>query len=190
MTNFSWNVVYAWHALSMRLGKNLTGGAKEAAPKAIDIGDLIRNGETDATEFKSTLRTNLHTGVTDEKIQLACLKTIAAFLNAKGGSLLVGVADDGQVLGLQADGFASEDKMGLHLVNLIRDRIGEVFLPYVHPRFEEQAGQRVLLVQCEAGPKAAFVKDGAAQRFYVRGANATTELTGISVTDYVKQRFV
>jgi hypothetical protein len=169
--------------------KLLTGGAKEAAPKLINVGDLILQGESDAVEFKSTLRTNLHTGQPDEKIQLAVLKTIAAFLNAKGGSLLVGVADDGEVLGLQADGFPNDDKMGLHLVNLIKDRVGDVFLPYVHPHFEDQAGQRVLLVQCEPGPKAAFVKDGNAQRFFVRGANATTELTGLSLTDYVKQRF-
>ena len=61
------------------------------------------------------------------------MKTIAAFLNAGGGTLLIGVADDGGVVSLAADGFANEDKMGLHLVNLIRDRIGDLFLPYVHP---------------------------------------------------------
>jgi hypothetical protein len=49
--------------------------------------------------------------------------------------LLIGVADDGSLVGLSPDGFPNEDKMSLHLVNLIRDRIGEVFLPYVHPDF-------------------------------------------------------
>jgi hypothetical protein len=38
-------------------------------------------------------------------------------------------------------------------------------------------------------PKPAFVKDGSPQRFFVRGGNATTALSGASVTDYVKQRF-
>jgi hypothetical protein len=51
--------------------------------------------------------------------------------------------DDGKVLGLAADGFPNEDKMGLHLVNLIRDRIGDVFLPYVHPHFEDEDDERV-----------------------------------------------
>ena len=88
-----------------------------------------------------------------------------------------------------ADGFANEDKMGLHLANLIKDRIGDIFLPYVHPHFEDDGGQRVLVVRCERGPKAAFVKDGNNQRFFVRGGNTTVELTGISVTDYAKQRF-
>lgn len=168
----------------------LTIGAPPA-PKLLPIviNDLISGGETDAVEFKSTLRTNLHTGHVDEKIHLAALKTIAAFLNAKGGTLLVGVADNGEVLGLGSDGFPNEDKMGLHLVNLVKDRLGDVFLPYVHPHFEDQDEQRVLAIRCEKGPKAAFVKDGNLQRFFVRGGNATMELTGASVTDYVKQRF-
>ena len=169
--------------------KQLTGKSVDAAAVAPSISDLVNAGESDAVEFKATLRTNLHTNQIDEKMQLAAIKTIAGFLNAKGGTLLIGVTDDGAVLGLDADGLASEDKMGLHLVNLVRDRIGEVFLPYVHSRFEDQEGRRVLAVRCEPGPKAAFVKDAGLHRFFVRGGNSTAELSGPSVTDYVKQRF-
>ncbi|MGH7171193.1 MAG: GmrSD restriction endonuclease domain-containing protein [Gemmataceae bacterium] len=172
----------AWKLLTI-------GSAPAAAAAPVAIADLIAGGESGAVEFKSTLRTNLHTGQVDDKIQLAALKTIAGFLNAKGGTLLIGVADGGEVLGLMADGFTNEDKLGLHLVNLIKDRVGEVFLPYVHPHFEDQNGARVLAIRCEKGPKAAFVKDGSLQRFFVRGGNATTELSGSSVTDYAKQRF-
>ncbi len=168
----------------------LTVGSAPAAPVApIAIADLIAGGETGAVEFKSTLRMNLHTGQIDDKIQVSVLKTVAGFLNAKGGTLLIGVADDGEILGLDADGFQSEDKLGLHLINLVRDRMGEVFLPYIHPHFQDQNGGRVLAIRCEKGPKAAFLKDGNLQRFFVRGGNATAELSGASVTDYVKQRF-
>ncbi|MDR7154749.1 hypothetical protein J2W40_001564 [Sphingobium xenophagum] len=169
--------------------QRLTGNLKAEPIKTASIAELIAGGETGAVEFKSTLRTNLHTGQPDEKMHLSALKTITGFLNAKGGTLLIGVSDNGEVLGLSADGFPNEDKMGLHLVNLIRDRIGDIFLPYVHPHFEEQDGVRVLAVRCEQGPKAAFVKDGNQKRFFVRGGNATTELMGNSITDYVKQRF-
>ena len=169
---------------------NVLVGDSKAEPAApLNVAELIAGGETGATEFKSTLRTNLHTGKHDEKILLSALKTIGGFLNAHGGTLLIGVADDGEVLGLSADGFPNEDKMGLHLVNLVKDRIGDVFLPYVHQHFEDQDGERILTIRCEKGPKAAFVKDGSQQRFFVRGGNATAELLGNSVTDYVKQRF-
>lgn len=172
----------AWEQLTI-------GAPPTAEVPRIVVNDLISGGETDAVEFKSTLRTNLHTGQVDEKIVMSALKTVAGFLNAKGGTLLVGVADDGEVLGLGADGFPNEDKMGLHLVNLVKDRLGDVFLPYVHQHFEDQDEGRVLVVRCEKGPKPAFVKDGNLQRFFVRGGNSTAELTGASITDYVKQRF-
>jgi len=164
-------------------------GGSPVAKVAPTTAELIAGGETEGVEFKSTLRANLHTGQPDDKMQMAGLKTIAAFLNAGGGTLLIGVADDGAVTGLAADDFANEDKMSLHLVNLIRDRIGELFLPYVHPEFVEHDGGRVLSIRCERGPKPAFVKEGAAQRFFVRGANATAELIGQAVVDYSAQRF-
>ena len=169
--------------------KQLSGDAEEASAVTISVADLISSGESDSVEFKSTLRTNLHTGQPDEKIQLSVLKTLGAFLNASGGTLLIGVSDSGEPLGLDADGFANEDKMSLHLVSLIKDRIGVEFLPYVHLHFDDQAGQRVFIARCERGPKAAFVKDGSSQRFFVRGANATFELSGASMADYIKQRF-
>ena len=166
----------------------LSGGAPTPAP-TVDVPALIAAGEGGSVEFKATMRTNLHTGQVDSRMELAVLKSLAGFLNAQGGRLLVGVADDGQVLGLKADGFVNEDKMALHLVNLVRDRIGELFLPYVHPAFQDQDGERVLVVRCERGPRPAFVKEGGVQRFFVRGGNATAELSGASVTDYVRQRF-
>jgi len=172
----------AWELLTV-------GSVPASTVEPIAIADLIAGGETGAVEFKSTLRTNLHTGQIDEKIQLAALKTIGGFLNAKGGTLLIGVADNGEVLGLQHDGFENEDKLGLHLVNLVKDRIGAVFLPYVHPHFQDENGGRVLAIRCEKGPRAAFLKDGSLQRFFVRGGNATTELSGASITEYVRQRF-
>ena len=193
-----WEIPYSEFLVARRLRmaqvvrdawQRLTGDLKAEPVKTASIAELIAGGETGAVEFKSTLRTNLHTGQPDEKMHLSSLKTITGFLNAKGGTLLIGVSDNGEVTGLSADGFPNEDKMGLHLVNLIRDRIGDIFLPYIHPHFEEQDGVQVLAVRCEQGPKAAFVKDGNQQRFFVRGGNATTELMGNSITDYVKQRF-
>ena len=76
--------------------KHLTGDLPEAHAKIPSVSELIATGESDDVEFKSTLRTNLHTGQIDDKMQSAVLKSIAGFLNAKGGTLLIGVADDGE----------------------------------------------------------------------------------------------
>jgi len=51
------------------------------------------------------------------------LKAIVAFCNSAGGELLIGVADDGSIVGIEHDGFSNEDKFQLHLRNLLLERI-------------------------------------------------------------------
>ena len=167
----------------------LRDGSPVSATAAVVVEELIRGGEGLHVEFKSTLRVNLHTGERDPKMELAALKTIAGFLNSRGGTLVIGVSDDGETLGIEADGFASEDKMHLHLVNLLKDRMGAQHSLYVHPRFEDRDGSRVLVVQCWAANSAVFIRDGDLERFYVRTGAATTELNARQAQEYATQRF-
>ncbi|MCY1464978.1 putative DNA-binding domain protein [compost metagenome] len=82
------------------------------------IRNIIRMGETDRAEFKSSFSLDLKKREKEKYIEDASLKTVVAFLNTNGGSLLVGVADDGEVLGLNDEiGFihkGSSDKFLLH----------------------------------------------------------------------------
>jgi predicted HTH transcriptional regulator len=150
---------------------------------------LVALGETTRCEFKSTLRLNLHTNEHDKKMEHACLKSIAAFLNSHGGYLVIGVNDDGVALGLESDGFPNEDKMNLHLVNLLKNRLGAEHLVHVEPRFETFAEKRVLVVKCRASNLPVFLKDGGSEQFFVRTGAATTELKPSEIQGYVKQRF-
>jgi hypothetical protein len=72
--------------------------------------DLIATGENDKLEFKATLRWNIHAERVGKEIEHETLKTIAAFLNSEGGTLLIGVSDSGEILGLDADGFENDDR--------------------------------------------------------------------------------
>jgi len=76
----------------------------------IPIAELLAEGETTTIELKSTLRTNLHTGEKDPRMEMSVLKTIAAFLNTNGGSLVIGLADDGSPVGIEEDKFPNKDK--------------------------------------------------------------------------------
>ena len=169
--------------------------AEGASGKAIveddefTAADLVAMGETTRVEFKSTLRLNLHTGENDKKMEHACLKTIAAFLNSHGGYLVVGINDDCEALGLENDGFPNEDKMNLHLVNLMKQRLGAEHLVHVDPRFESFTEKRVLIVKCKPSNLPVFLKDGNTEQFYVRTGAATSELKPSEVQAYMKQRF-
>ena len=131
----------------------------------------------------------MHTGEKDKTMELMVLKTIAAFINSDGGTLVIGVADDGASVGIEADGFPNEDKMHLHLANLVRDRIGAEHALYVHPRFDDREDVRVLTVECLKGRSPVFVKDGQTERFYVRNGPATIELSASKQQQFVKARF-
>ena len=88
------------------------------------VKQMIAVGESDLLEFKSTVRTNLHTGKPGKEIELAWLKSVVAFCNTEGGTILIGVNDKGQILGLEADNFQNDDKCLLHIQNLIGEHVG------------------------------------------------------------------
>ncbi|HNT08810.1 RNA-binding domain-containing protein, partial [Methanoculleus sp.] len=167
----------------------VVGNELKPEAEAFDLSLTIDYGESESVEFKATLRTNLHTGATDTRMEMSVLKTLAGFLNTGGGTLVIGVLDDGTPLGLGSDGFPSEDKMSLHLVNIVKARISPQALTTMHMHFEDYDGERVMVVRCQKSPVAVFVKDGEHERFYVRTGPSTTELKASETQDYIKQRF-
>jgi hypothetical protein len=153
------------------------------------IAELLRAGESSVVEFKSSLRINLHTKNPDHKIEHAVLKTLAGFLNTNGGTLVVGADDKGTPLGVEHDGFASEDKLIQHLANLIRDRLGVHHNLFIESCVMDCEGKRLLVITCKPAKSAAYVKDGKSEYFYVRSGTTTVELPASKIHDYVKQRF-
>ena len=151
--------------------------------------ELIREGESEFVEFKSSLRFNKYTRKKDRAIEMASLKTIAAFLNAEGGTLLVGVSDDHKILGLKDDQFQNEDKLLLHLNKLIKDRIGTLLIPFIDASVEELSGKFVLRIDCQASTIPAYVKNGSSELFFIRTGPSTTNLQVSKIYDYIRMRF-
>ena len=76
--------------------------ARVAHQKACPIHELLERTEDKHLEFKSSLWWDLKEGKKSRLVESASLKTIAAFLNSEfGGTLLIGVGDDGGVVGLE-----------------------------------------------------------------------------------------
>lgn len=112
--------------------KFVQGKAKVAWQEHCPIGDLLGpDKESQHLEYKSSLRVTAE-GILYKPLESASLKTIAAFANSRdGGTLLIGIADDGVPCGLEADyetmrkpGKADSDLLQLHLNNLIVASMG------------------------------------------------------------------
>lgn len=153
-----------------------------------ELQALIDEGESIAVEFKSTMRWNLHANKAGKEMEIAWLKTVVAYLNTNGGFLLIGVADDGEVLGLEADNFANDDKFILHFDNLIQRHIGLQFAGWVHGSFHNIGDKQVFLVNCDRCHEGVFLKKDEAELFYVRVGASSRQMPGSRILEYLAER--
>ncbi|MCU1335919.1 MAG: hypothetical protein JWO19_1500 [Bryobacterales bacterium] len=157
-----------------------------------DLAGRIKHGETAMLEFKSSLRWNIHAKKMDANIENAVLKTIVAFCNTKGGELLIGVADDKSIVGLEHDGFPDEDKFQLHLRNLLLERIVPSAVDVVEFGIVSIDGKAVCHVTCaQSKTKELWLRPdkNSNERFYVRVGPSSTELAPRDAVAYIKDHF-
>ena len=176
------------HTLNRFLKENSSGlGIAEQERRA--ALETIAGGESNTCEFKSTIRTNLQTGEKDPRMEKAVLKTIVAFLNSRGGTLFIGVADDGSILGLDEESFENRDKLNLHMNNLIVSQIGSEYLPYINYKLIDFDGKAVMRVDCKKSNTPAFHKEGKTMVFYVRSGPSSIVLEGMQLLYYASHNF-
>lgn len=167
---------------------NIFGERKKLPPSKKAI-ELINKRESETIEFKSSFRTNLHTKEFDRRMEHGVLKTITAFLNTSGGNLLVGVNDGGHIVGLETDGFQNDDKLGLHLTNLIKTHIGNEYLPFIKFEIIPITDKKILRIACKESKKRVFLKINNEEEFYVRNGPASARLEGEALVDYIQHKF-
>lgn len=154
---------------------------------------LIKGGESTHTEFKSTLRVNLHTGNPDVKMEHSCLKTIAGFMNTNGGTLLIGVADDKELLGLDTDfnSFGNKpdllDEFQKHLDNQIEKYLGNAaysLLELSFPLIEDKTICRIDVKFKRNGP--IYLKSNGKEDLFIRRSASTKALNLSEINSYIE----
>jgi len=155
-----------------------------------EILDLIKEGEDEKTEFKSTLRTNLYTKEIDRNMEYSVLKTLVAFLNSDGGTLLIGVSNTKEVQGIESDKFENEDKFSLHLTNIIKEKIGKKHLHLISMQFIDIEDKKIMKVECKKSSKEIFLKiSPKEEEFYIRTGPSNAQLSGSELIEYIEKRF-
>jgi hypothetical protein len=165
----------------------------------IDLEEVIESGEHGFLEFKSTMRWNLREARQDKKMEEIILKSIAAFNNSEGGKLLIGVADSGEILGLQDDyntlKEANKDHFELHLRNIVNNAYGKDFATtHMKVNFPIIEESEICEIDIKAGTKPLFLevsdKNGQKhKKFFVRSGNSSQDLDIAETAEYVKRRF-
>jgi iron-sulfur cluster repair protein YtfE (RIC family) len=165
---------------------NAIQGPLKSLSEEDEILELIRKGEGKHIEFKQTFSKNIVTNKKDNNIEKASLKTLVGFLNTQGGTLLVGVSDKGEVIGIEADSFNSKDSYLLHFRNTINTRIGAEYYPHIDYEIVDIMGKMVLKVFCRPSSKPCFYEK---KEFFVRTNPATDKLEGQQLIEYINQHF-
>lgn len=169
-------------------------GAKPVSP----LATLIAEGEHEKLEFKETLRWDVVANEPNKKLEDVVVKTLAGFANRIGGTLLIGVADNGEARGLDRDYRClggSRDKLELHLTNLLTKHFGQAYRACrISVGFPEHNRIGVCRVDIDRSPSAVFVttadaKGIPAERFFVRSGNSTQELTPSQTASYIREHF-
>jgi len=172
--------------------------ATEETSVETPIETLVDEGENSGIEFKASLRWNHEEGKVDKKLEQVVAKTIAAFSNSEGGTLLIGVSDERDIIGLEHD-FSSlggnSDEFEVHLRNLVVSQFGTAFgatnLTISFPKVENVEICRIDVKKASA-PQYLQVADkngGKTEKFYVRSGNSSVELPLKEVATYVQIRF-
>ena len=190
-------------AMGKAVNRNAERDESPFADRAVDaerLADGVRvlmgADESKVVEFKSTGRVNLFTGKQDPEIEWELVRALAGFMNASGGTLLVGVADDGHAVGIERDyGFLrKKDRDGwqLWLTDLIKEALGKVPASELTVGICDIDGHEVARIDVGPAPAEVFAKTTKGERvekFYARINNRTEELGGQDLLAYQRRRW-
>jgi len=159
-----------------------------------DLPSIIRQGEGPLLEFKSTLRWDLQEHRINRSLETVILKTLSGFFNSHiGGTLLIGVADNGELIGLENDyqTLKKPNKDGFEqaLMTTISTNLGADLCPFVHVLFHFVEGKDVCRVIVAPASRPVFLTQGNTQKFFVRTGSGTRDLNIQEALDYVSSRW-
>lgn len=158
-----------------------------------DLSALIIRGEDDGLEFKSSFRYDYRQQKVNKVLENVIMKTVAGFMNAQGGSLLIGVADDGNILGLEADfnSLNRKDSDGYTqlLMSTIADKLGTPACRLVRILFHKHENKEVCRIIVLPAAAPVYTKEDNRSRFYIRTGSGTREMDIQEAITFIKAKW-
>ncbi len=146
------------------------------------ISELIELPESDRLEYKSTFQWDVRRNCENKDLRFSTLKTIAAFLNSEGGTLIIGVEDNGNIFGLEKDlsllSNGNLDLLERTIIDSICKHIGSNFTQQIKIRFEKIDGKDVCAIYIKKSAKKAWLQKTNEKKleFYIRMSNRSEPL--------------
>ena len=167
---------------------------------ADDASSLISRGESANVEFKPAIWFDFSRAKNDSgyvanksasRVRDKIIRTVAGFLNADGGTLFIGVSDDGDSYGIQKDvelsGRGDLDGYELDLFSMLTNTLEkQIVARKVRISFPEHKGITIARVDVQKSDEPVFANTSQArEEFFVRIGNSTNRLSVQSAMSYV-----
>ena len=153
---------------------------------------IISEGENKIIEFKASLRYDYHQKKLNKGLEFIIAKTISAFLNSEGGKLLIGVQDNGTILGIENDyntfdkSKQNKDGFLLKFGQIINNYLGKQFNEYLSTKIINLEKKPVCIVEISKSKDPVFIKKGNQEQFYIRGTAGSEPMSISETLDYIK----
>lgn len=99
------------------------------------------------------------------------------------------MGDDGEIVGIEHDGFVTDDKFLLHLNNVVKSWMDKNAAARIDPRIWMIRGKAICRVECPPSPRPVYLTFQGEEKFYVRSGPSTEELSPSEMHSYVSDRF-
>jgi len=131
---------------------------------------------------------------TNRNLETVVLKTLAGFFNSHvGGTLLIGVSDNGEIIGLDHDYQTlkkpNQDGFEQTLMTSISTNLGADLCPSVHVLFHVIDSKDVCRVIVSPANRPVFLQQGSTPKLYVRTGGGTRDLNIQEALEYASGRW-
>ncbi len=158
-----------------------------------DVEALVAQGESGELEFKSSLRWDYHENRVNRALETPVLKTLAGFLNARGGTLLIGVADSGAIVGLEQDyqTLKKQNRDGFEqaIIGAVATKLGGDVAPFVQVVFHQVAAHEICRLIVSPAPRPVYLDQDGSPKFFLRSGATTREMNVREVIEWIATRW-
>lgn len=167
--------------------------APQALPAIKPPQTLIAGGENQSVEFKSSLQWDYRQQKRNKELHEPVLKNLAAYMNTEGGTVLIGVDDEGQILGLESDyntmGKKNSDGFENNFNMSFNKMIGAEYRQYVDVSFHTLEEKEICVVRALPSSDPVFLTYKGDEKFYIRTGNSSQPLTISKAAHYIQMHF-
>ena len=157
------------------------------------VESLLQEGENEDVEFKASLRWDYKERRVNKELEYTVAKSIAGFMNARGGTLLIGINDEKTPVGLDVDYSTLKKKNSdgfiLHLIQVLNNYLGKEYSAFFSVNITHFRGKDICRIDVLPSNKPVYVIRDGQEEFFLRESASTQPMQIKEAHEYIKMHW-